>query len=318
LAARVPEPAARRPAVLVAEDNLVFQTMLRTLLVKWNYEILLARDGDEAWRTLDGPDPPRLAILDWMMPGVDGVEICRRVRAAAREPYTYILLLTARTEAQDLVDGMDAGADDYLTKPFRAHELRVRLRDGRRILELQEQLLEAREALREQATRDGLTGLFNRVAIFQALHQELKRAARDRSPLAVLMVDVDFFKRINDSWGHSAGDTVLREAARRMQSAVRAYDIVGRYGGEEFLVLLPGCDLAAGSSGAERIREALAAHPFEIPGQSLQVTCSIGVSCRHRPEPAVADALVREADVALYSAKGAGRNRVAAYSYPLG
>ena len=144
--------------VLAAEDNPVFQSMLRSMLTKWGYQAVMARNGNEAWEALQSPDGPRLAILDWMMPGLDGVEICRRVRAAGREPYVYILLLTARTDSQDLVEGMDAGADDYLTKPFQAHELRVRLRAGRRLLDLQEQLLLAREALRVQATHDGLTG----------------------------------------------------------------------------------------------------------------------------------------------------------------
>src|SRR5438552_2779490 len=140
--------------VLAAEDNPVFQSMLRTMLTKWGYAPIVARDGTEAWKILESEEAPRLAVLDWMMPGVDGVEICRRLRSLGREPYIYILLLTARTESQDLIEGMDAGADDYLTKPFNAHELRVRLHAGRRILDLQEELLKTREALREQATHD--------------------------------------------------------------------------------------------------------------------------------------------------------------------
>src|SRR5947208_10050732 len=149
--------------------------MLRTLLRKWGYEAVIAQDGNEAWRILEEEGAPRLAVLDWMMPGLDGVEICRRIRSANREPYIYILLLTARTESQDLVEGMDAGADDYLTKPFNAHELRVRIRAGSRILDLQEELLQAREALREQATHDGLTGLLNRTSILEKLDDELAR-----------------------------------------------------------------------------------------------------------------------------------------------
>src|SRR4051812_18501045 len=153
------------------------------MLTWWGYQPLLVRDGREAWEILQREDAPRLALLDWMMPGMDGPELCRRVRAAGREPYTYILLLTARTESQDLVEGMDAGADDYLTKPFNAHELRARLRAGTRIIQLQEQLLQAREALRQQATHDGLTGLLNHAAILEALDNELARARRDNQPL---------------------------------------------------------------------------------------------------------------------------------------
>ena len=182
------------------------------------------------------------------------------------------LLLTARTESQDLIEGMDAGADDYLTKPFNAHELRVRLRAGRRILDLQEELLKAREALRDQATHDGLTGLLNRATILEKLDDELSRAARAGNPVSVLMADLDRFKSINDSLGHLAGDAVLREAARRLKSTARRYDSVGRYGGEEFLILLPGCDAADAALQAERMRDAIGATPFVTPSRPVTVT----------------------------------------------
>lgn len=305
-----PEVSPPRFRTLLAEDNPIFQTMLRSLLDRWGYETVLARDGNEAWQALSSSEPPRLAILDWMMPGVNGVELCRRIRAAAQEPYIYILLLTARTEAGALVEGMDAGADDYLTKPFKAHELRVRLRAGRRILQLQEQLLLAREALREQATHDSLTGMLNRAGIFEALEHEIDRAQRERGPLAVLMTDIDFFKKINDTWGHGAGDLVLKKAAARMQHAVRAYDSLGRYGGEEFLLVLPGCTAEAATERAERLRQAIALVPFETGHESIQITCSIGVSARPHALRTDLEAMVREADVALYAAKQAGRNRV--------
>jgi diguanylate cyclase (GGDEF)-like protein len=271
----------------------------------------MARDGNEAWKALEVADGPRLAILDWMMPGLNGVDVCRAVRAADREPYVYILLLTARTDSQDLVEGMEAGADDYLTKPFQAHELRVRLRAGRRVLELQEQLLAAREALRDQATHDGLTGLLNRCSILEILGKELSRAVRASQPLSLLMVDLDRFKQVNDTHGHLAGDAVLREAAGRMQSTVRNYDSVGRYGGEEFLIVLPGCDGARARSQAERIREAVAAPQLSAGSLKLTVTCSIGVASRLLPAEEDADALLREADLALYQAKDGGRNQVA-------
>jgi len=307
----VQEPE-RRMRVLAAEDNPVLQSMLHNLLTKWGYEALTAHDGNEAWRMLQAEDAPRMAILDWMMPGADGVEICRRIRSAGREPYQYILLLTSRTDSQDLIDGMEAGADDYLTKPFNSHELRVRLRAGSRILDLQEELVLAREALREQATHDGMTGLLNRSAILEALRNEADRGNREGSPLSLLIADFDHFKTVNDTHGHLAGDAVLREGARRMKSVVRRYDALGRYGGEEFLVVLPGCDCAAAQTQAGRLREAIAAEPFPIGGGSLRVTCSVGVSFRTNPAIAQVDDLIREADLALYAAKRRGRNRVEA------
>ena len=303
------EPGRAMPA-LVAEDNPVFRSMLRSMLTRWGYEARIASNGLEAWEAMQTADAPRLAILDWMMPSMDGVEVCRRIRAAAREPYVYVLLLTARTESQDLVEGMEAGADDYLTKPFNAQELRVRLRAGRRILDLQQQLMETREALRVQATHDTLTGLLNRGRVLEVLLAEIARSHRELRPMALLMVDLDRFKHINDTYGHMAGDAVLQEAARRLRAATRQYDAPGRYGGEEFLVVLPGCAAREARAQAERIREAFAGEPFDAGGTLLAVTCSIGVSSRDVCASEDAEALVREADAALYAAKNQGRNSV--------
>ena len=301
-----------RLKVLAAEDNPVFQSMLRAMLTKWGYDAIITRDGTQAWEQLQSEDPPQMAILDWMMPGMDGVEVCRRVRAAAREPYIYLLLLTARNDARDLVEGMDAGADDYLTKPFNAHELRVRLRAGRRILDLQRELVAAREELRIRASHDSLTGMLNRGCILETLHKELARAGRERQPLAVLIIDLDRFKLVNDTRGHLAGDAVLREATQRIRGAIRRYDSLGRYGGEEFLVVLPGCTGAAARQQAERIREAVASAPFSPGGEPFAVTCSIGLSARQSPSVHDADHLIKESDEALYRAKNLGRNRVEA------
>jgi len=295
--------------ILVAEDNPVFQSMLKNLLAKWGYEVVLATDGAEAWHILQEVHAPHLAILDWMMPGLDGVEVCRRVRAAGQERYVYVILLTAKTEQKDLVEGMDAGADDYVAKPFNAHELRVRLRAGRRILELQEQLLLAQDALREQATHDGLTRLWNRTSILEILQKEAARSQREATPLAVLMADLDNFKLINDTYGHLAGDAVLRESARRMSITIRAYDSLGRYGGEEFLVVLPGCDQSGGLAQAERLRESVGSARIATTAGEVSVTCSLGLSWTGQFPACGASALLRSADEALYSAKRRGRNR---------
>jgi diguanylate cyclase (GGDEF)-like protein len=264
--------------VLIADDETVSRRLLARMLSTCGYEVLTASDGDEAWRILERPDAPRLAILDWMMPGMTGPQLCRKLRELNREPYTYVLLLTARTEKEDVVEGMEAGADDYVTKPFEAKELQVRLRAGRRILDLQTDLMKAREALREQATHDPLTGLWNRYALLGALDREHSRAGREGTPLAVIMADLDHFKHVNDTYGHLAGDAILREAAGRLQAAVRSYDLVGRYGGEEFLIVLPGTSGPNATQLAERLRAAIAAEPVGYGFCRISVTASFGVA----------------------------------------
>lgn len=300
--------------VLIADDNPSFRLVLEKMLTKWGYQTVPAGDGRHALQILQCDDPPRLAILDWMMPGLDGVEVCRQVRELNREPYIYILLLTAKDTSEELVEGMEAGADDYLTKPVDSHELRVRVRAGRRILDLQEELVQAREALRRQATRDPLTGLWNRTALFEILPRELKRAKRESGTVSLIMADLDLFKRVNDALGHEAGDIVLCEAARRMSACVRPYDAPCRYGGEEFLIVLPGCDLAGAAMRAEEIRAAVAGTAFHLPEGALEVTCSLGVASTEQPGSFDESVLINRADEALYKAKTAGRNRVEVFA----
>jgi len=293
--------------VLVAEDDTVSRHVLQALLEKWGYEVEVAHDGPAAWQTLQGENAPRLAILDWMMPGLDGVDICAELRKQAREPYTYVLLLTAKGQKQDIVAGLEAGADDYLTKPFDAHELRARLRSGCRIVQLQEQLVQARETLRVEATHDALTGLWNRAAMLETLQRELSRSQRDGAPVAVTMADLDHFKQVNDTYGHLVGDAVLREATRRMRSNSRTYDALGRLGGEEFLIVAPETDVTGALSQAERLRESVGQEPIDTFEGPVHVTVSLGVAVSG--EIREADLLLRAADEALYRAKSAGRNR---------
>ncbi len=295
--------------LLVAEDDRASLLLLSRLLEGWGYQVFPVTDGLKALEALQVPDAPRLAILDWMMPGMTGPAVCRELRQLRHEPYTYVLLLTSRSERQDVIEGMDSGADDYVTKPFDSKELQVRLRAGRRILELQAELVAAREALRDQATRDPLTRLWNRYAIFEALERELARAGRETAPLAVLMADLDHFKRVNDHYGHLTGDAVLREAARRMSGCLRSYDYVGRYGGEEFLIVLPGSTAEIAAQLAERIRWAVARRPIPVGETQIEATLSDGVSAATGIETRSED-LIRKADRALYRAKHLGRNRV--------
>lgn len=296
--------------VLIADDSVVSRHLLEATLRKWGYEVVGASDGATAWDILQRDDAPALAILDWMMPRMTGLEVCRLVRQMNRERYTYILLLTSRSQKEDLIEGMESGADDYVTKPFDQHELKVRLRAGTRIIELQSELLAAREALRDQATRDSLTRLWNRASILDILQREMSRATREKRPLGLLMVDLDHFKNVNDTHGHFAGDAVLSEAGRRMQSDLREYDSLGRYGGEEFLVLLPGCDERSTCSSAERIRAHLATQPMVLSDTTLKITASFGGTCVKPGVTCTAEELIRRADEALYRAKDLGRNRV--------
>jgi two-component system cell cycle response regulator len=298
--------------ILIADDSIVSRHLLEATLRKWGYEVVVACDGVEAWKGLSADDAPKVAILDWVMPGLTGPEVCRNVRELPRdkENYTYILLLTSKSLKEDLIEGLEAGADDYITKPFDQHELKVRLRAGTRIIDLQRELIAAREELRDQATRDFLTRIWNRSSVLDTLQRELDRGRRDNKPVGVVLADLDHFKLVNDTYGHFAGDAVLREFARRMQGCMRSYDAIGRYGGEEFLIVLPGCDEPCTSGQAERLRAALAIEPMMINDTAQTVTCSFGATSWQpgmEPNP---EALIRIADEALYMAKHQGRNCV--------
>jgi diguanylate cyclase (GGDEF)-like protein len=297
--------------ILLADDEPIARTMLQHWLTGWGYTVIAVKDGEAAIEALTADPEIHLAVVDWVMPKVDGVEVCRHVRSGPSEPYIYVVLLTARDNKTDIVDGLDAGADDYLVKPCNPLELKVRLRAGRRVVELQEQLVTARESLRYEAMHDGLTGLLNRGAVLEHLDRELTRSARSGCPVAVLMGDLDHFKLVNDSYGHAAGDAVLKETGRRMLSCVRPYDALGRLGGEEFLCVLPDCTTATGYTVAQRIGAALAQTPIASPSGPVPVTISLGVASTEQSGAVTADGLVRAADAALYRAKAAGRARAA-------
>lgn len=294
--------------ILIAEDNRIQLRLLRGLLTGWGHEVVVATDGEQAWAALGGDNPPSLAILDWMMPAMDGLRICRELRKPSERAYTYILLLTAKDRKADLVEAMDAGADDYLTKPFDAQELKSRLLAGKRLLDLQEQLIAGNRKLLFQATHDNLTGLLNRGAILDVLLNEFARSRREKHSVGVLLADIDYFKKINDIYGHAMGDSVLRETAQTIRSTVRTYDSVGRYGGEEFLIVLPGCDLKSSEGKAEQIRQAVSTNVIRTVEQGSLGTLSIGaISVRASIEY---ERVLNAVDAALYEAKRKGRNRV--------
>ena len=250
-----------------------------------------------------------MLILDWMRPEIEGVELCRRIRARQRPPYQYILLVTGKDDKEDLVTGLEAGADDYLTKPFEQNEFRAHSLVAKRILKLQQDLINAREELRSQAMHDVLTGIWNRRAVLDQLSRELDRSTRANTTTGVLMPDLDHFKKINDTYGHLTGDAVLREVAKRVTESVRSYDTVGRYGGEEFVVVMPNCGKAGIEQNAERIRLAISSVPILTDPAKITITVSVGATVATAGAGSNNDVLTA-ADGALYQAKEAGRNRV--------
>jgi diguanylate cyclase (GGDEF)-like protein len=295
--------------VLVAEDDPVTCRMLEATLKKWGYEVICVRTGAEAEQALLAGQA-RLAICDWMLPEVSGPELCRRLRHAEKGRLVYIIILSARDSKEDLVEGLRAGADDYLTKPFDRQELEVRVRAGQRLLDLQQDLLATQERLTLMATHDGLTGLWNHQAILEALERESARHLREKNAVAVGMADLDRFKQVNDTFGHPAGDSVLAEVAARMTNVLRPYDWLGRYGGEEFMMVLPGCDGESAFKIAQRMQLAISDRSVATVGGPVSLTVSVGVaSTSDIPITSAAD-LVRAADMALYEAKREGRNCV--------
>jgi diguanylate cyclase (GGDEF)-like protein len=293
---------------LIADDDPVTRRLLDRMVRKLGYDTVLCADGASAWEAMQAAGAPSLALIDWLMPGMDGIELCQRIRGRANVPYTYVLMISSKTDRTDVVSGMNAGADDYITKPLHPEELETRLKAGRRVLELQSALLRSREQLRDMAMRDGLTGLLNRGAIVNALESEILRVEHDRHDTAVVLADLDRFKAINDTHGHLAGDHVLREAAERLSGAVRGSDYVGRYGGEEFLLVLPVCPATNAMTLTHRILERFRDMPFAMGAGNLPVRVSLGVTMAVAGARASATDLIREADEALYRAKRAGGN----------
>jgi two-component system cell cycle response regulator len=290
--------------ILLAEDSAIDRHLISGFLGDWQLEHTVAEDGVTAWELLQGSDPPNLALLDWVLPGMDGLEICRRVRTLGScGTYIYVVMLTAKDRKQHLLAAMEAGADDYLAKPVDSSELRARILAGKRILDLQ-------QSLRFAATHDFLTGLLNRAEILAALARELSRSQREGRPVGVILADLDHFKEVNDTLGHAAGDAVLNEVAHSLRSDLRLYDVAGRLGGEEFLLLLPGCDLHTAARRAEEIRCRVAKQQIATPTGVRSVTVSMGVAVSTGNFRETIESVLQQADQALYRAKSAGRNCV--------
>jgi two-component system cell cycle response regulator len=293
--------------ILLVEDSYIDRRKLGGYLTDWGLEHIGVGSGTEALKLLEASDPPDLALLDWMLPGLDGIDILRRIRKIDQGKYIYTVMLTAKNQKQDRLVAMEAGADDYLSKPIDPAELRSRIMVGKRILELQ-------QSLRFAATHDFLTDLLNRSETLATLDREFARGDREGRPTTVILADIDHFKRVNDTLGHAAGDEVLKEVARRLKVDLRPYDVVGRYGGEEFLTILPGCSLTAGARRADGIRKLVGKDPINTPFGTASVTISMGVTSTCSSRSRSVDEFLRDADVSLYAAKKNGRNRVEIFS----
>jgi two-component system cell cycle response regulator len=295
--------------ILIAEDDPTSRMILVAIVSEWGYEPLPVENGAQALSVLQADDAPRLLLLDWEMPEINGLALCKKIREEDTSNPPYIILLTSRSDTDDIVTGLKVGANDYISKPFDHAELKARLQVGKRMLDLQSELNNAKEAMVFQANFDELTKLMNRRAVMKAMANEIERSKRNLQPLYICMCDVDHFKKINDTHGHLAGDAVLKEIAQRFNNSLRPYDLCGRYGGEEFLIILNSKkdhvhDLF------KRIRLSIADKPFIYEDTVLDVTISCGVTLYEPPtDQRNTTQMLTDADTALYEAKNTGRNR---------
>jgi len=291
--------------IMIAEDDPVSRRLLEAFLSKWGYDVVATCNGSEAWAVLNEPEAPSLVISDWMMPNIDGLELCRKIREMKKSGYTYFIILTAKERKEDVIQGLEAGADDFLTKPFHQEELKYRVQIGERIIELEQRILLL-------ASTDSLTGVLNRRVFIERMEEEIHRSKRENSTFFLILTDIDYFKRINDKHGHQAGDLVLQGFTEQLSKFSRPYDFVGRYGGEEFVVCLPGGDGIQGQLVAERMRKRVEEMKITLPNssQSVQITASFGVASFRIGSEETVDSLIKRVDEAMYRAKHEGRNRV--------
>ena len=295
--------------ILIAEDDRVCRMVLEKNLRDWGYEVRSAVNGKTAWQEIQKGDI-QIAIVDWIMPKIDGAELCKKIREDSQSSYIYVIMLTVKSQKEDIRAGLASGADDYITKPFDSEELRARLETGKRIIGLQNELLKSKKILEKLATHDTLTGLLNRSEILDLLQGECSRADRERKPLSAIMLDIDLFKDINDTYGHLAGDEVLVEVGSRMKKVLRKYDKVGRYGGDEFLVVCPNCILTSAERIAQRLRRAIHSERIRTESGPVYATVSLGCASTENQDRASSEYLVRTSDKAMYHSKNKGRDCV--------
>ncbi len=295
--------------VLIAEDDLISLRILDKNLNDWGYEVMIARSGGEAWEHLRDADV-RLAILDWMMPGMNGIELCQKIRRRRKSRYTYIILLSAKDRKQDIILGLSSGADDYMTKPVNFLELKARLQTGRRIVDLEDKLLVIQNQLKDMASRDSLTKIWNRTETLRFLREEIERGAREGKSTGLIMLDIDYFKKINDLYGHDAGDKAILFVVSRLKKKIRKSDKIGRYGGDEFIVILPRCGPDEIIKIGERLRSAVGNRGITTNVDRIPLSISVGCAVTDSSNPMTAENLIKQSDEALREAKNRGRNCV--------
>ena len=299
--------------ILIAEDNPVSRKLMEMTLRQAGYDVVSAKNGREALRIFKKNFFP-IVLTDWGMPEMDGLQLCKAIREQPSEGYVFIFLVTARDSKNDIIVGLEAGADDYLTKPFDRAELIARLKTAMRVLNLEKSLKDAYEKIRILSITDKLTGCYNRTYMDEYLAKEITRATRYGRPISLVMADIDHFKRVNDTHGHQAGDLVLKNFVLSIRKGLRKdVDWVARYGGEEFLVVLPETDFESAMLSAERLRKIVSESVASFQGEEIRITASFGVvgfvpSTKNKKTPY--ETIIDQADKALYQAKNEGRNKV--------
>ena len=298
--------------ILIAEDDPVSRKLLEKILIKAGNKVVSVENGQKALELFNDKFFP-IVLTDWMMPEMDGLELCRAIRKNTYPGYVFIILLTAKDSKDDIIRGLRAGADDYLTKPFSHAELVARLNTGKRVLELERSLKDANEEIRILSITDPLTGTYNRGYMTERLPQEIKRARRYSRALSIILCDIDHFKKVNDTYGHLVGDRVLKDFAQCIRHSIRQdVDWTARYGGEEFLIVLPETDVNGASVMAERLKSELSQRVTETQGKQISITASFGVVGfgPDTPDEMISpEAMISKADKYLYQAKREGRNR---------
>lgn len=295
--------------VLIADDNAITLAILKKSLEEWGFEVLEVKDGIEAWQALNAEKPPRIAILDWVMPGMDGVELCKKLQGQINSPFVYTILLTSKTENEDLVFALENGAHNFQSKPISPEVLRSHVNVGRRLVESDDKIKEYAAKMELLAQADVLTGIYNRRYLMEQGNNLFKAAKRSNRPLSVMLFDIDHFKQVNDTFGHAAGDEVLRKMAVSALDKLRDIDLFGRIGGEEFAVVMPEAELEGAIKSAERLCKSISELEVEIDNETIRFTVSIGVTSLGPGDESLEE-IIKRSDEYLYIAKEGGRNRV--------